>query len=176
MSQDRSAVPEKVKRAVLAEAGHMCANPRCRALILELHHMIWVKDGGSNEASNLLALCPNCHALHTRGHIPRNTSELWKLMLMRLNDALDRDSLGLLLFMYRFGEGLAVTGDGLLRLARLINTGLVDPGAKSYAGPGPLDTWRPALTDLGRRLVTAWIDGDADTVRQLLLGTASPSS
>jgi hypothetical protein len=176
MAQDRRAVPASVQREVLAEAGHMCANPRCRALILELHHIAWVKDGGGNEASNLVALCPNCHALHTRGDIPGSTIELWKLMLMRLNDALDRDSLDLLLFMYRFGGRLAVTGDGLLRLARLMNTGLVDLGAKSYGGPGPLDTWRPELTGLGTRLVVAWTDGDAGTVRELLLGTASPPS
>lgn len=194
MSQSRNAVPEKVKRAVLAEAGHMCANPRCRALILELHHIVWVKNGGGNEASNLLALCPNCHALHTRGDIPRSTIELWKLMLMRLSDALDRDSLDLLLFMYRFEQEnkcrydpdpFMVTGDGILRLARLINTGLVDSGPAAFRSSawsrsrgsfryGTRSIWNPKLTDLGNRLMEAWTNGDAGTVRELLLGTASP--
>jgi HNH endonuclease len=172
MARDRRAVPANVQREVLAEAGHMCANPRCRALILELHHIAWVKDGGGNEASNLLALCPNCHALHTRGDIPRSTIELWKLMLMRLNDALDRDSLDLLLFMYHFQGPLAVTGDGLLRLARLMNTGLVHMGALTHVGDGALTTWMPELTDFGMRLVVAWTDGDAGTVRELLVGSA----
>lgn len=31
--------------------------------VLEEHHIIRKKDGGSNDNSNLLMLCPNCHAL-----------------------------------------------------------------------------------------------------------------
>jgi hypothetical protein len=185
MAQDRTAVPASVKREVLAEAGHMCANPRCRAFILELHHIVWVKDGGGNDAPNLVPLCPNCHALHTRGVIPRSSIERWKLMLMRLSDALDRESLDLLIFLYRLEReheadpkaSLVVTGDGLLRLARLVNTGLVDLRRSApFTGYGPWNVWEPRLTDLDNRLVEAWIDGDAATVRELLLGTASSSS
>lgn len=35
----------------------MCGNPRCRHILtLELHHIVWVRDGGGNEASNTTVL------------------------------------------------------------------------------------------------------------------------
>ena len=69
-------IPPATRQLVLLEAGYMCANPACRRiLVLELHHIEWVKDGGGNEPSNLLPLCPNCHALHTAGHIPHEPTK-----------------------------------------------------------------------------------------------------
>ena len=57
----------------------MCANPRCKHILtLELHHIEWIKDDGNNDVSNLIALCSNCHDLHTRGHIPRSAIDTWK--------------------------------------------------------------------------------------------------
>ena len=54
------------RQLVLLEAGYKCANPSCRHILtLELHHIVWVKDGGGNDLENLLALCPNCYSLHT---------------------------------------------------------------------------------------------------------------
>src|SRR5688572_22739544 len=82
----RKAIPTAVRQQVLLEAGYMCANPRCRYIItLELHHMEWVKDGGENAADNLLALCRNCHGLHTVGEIPIEAIGVWKEMLATLN-------------------------------------------------------------------------------------------
>ena len=31
--------------------------------ILEVHHIVPLKDGGINELENLALLCPNCHAM-----------------------------------------------------------------------------------------------------------------
>ena len=35
--------------------------------MLHAHHLEWVKDGGSAILDNLIAVCPNCHDLLTRG-------------------------------------------------------------------------------------------------------------
>ena len=58
--------PPSMRDEVLREAGHKCANPTCRNILtLQLHHMVWVKDGGGTEAINLIALCGHCHDMHT---------------------------------------------------------------------------------------------------------------
>src|SRR5690242_13197636 len=91
---NRKKLPSVTRQQVLMEAGYKCGNPTCRHILtLELHHMVWVKDGGGNEPSNLLALCPNCHALHTNGHIPETAIRHWKGMLVALNHAFDRKSM-----------------------------------------------------------------------------------
>jgi 5-methylcytosine-specific restriction endonuclease McrA len=67
----RKPLSPSVKREVLAEAAYRCANPRCtNVLTLQIHHMVWVKDDGGNDTSNLVALCGYCHDMHTQGHIP----------------------------------------------------------------------------------------------------------
>jgi hypothetical protein len=101
----------------------MCGNPRCRHILtLELHHIVWVRDGGNNEPSNLLCLCPNCHALHTRGHIPQQAIIHWKGTLEALNRAFSRESRDLRLYLHKTqSKGIWYTGDGLLRFAGLIS-------------------------------------------------------
>ena len=78
-SPRRRKLPAATKQAVLLESGYKCGNPICRHIItLEIHHIEWVRDGGGDDASNLIALCPNCHALHTADQIPREAIEVWK--------------------------------------------------------------------------------------------------
>jgi hypothetical protein len=225
-TRSRKSILPSVALQVLTESGYMCSNPRCRHILtIELHHLVWVKDGGSNDASNLLALCANCHGLHTKGHIPREAIQAWKQMVQLVSGSLDRDSLDLLLFLYglekeseelegRRGEWqqqrdeerallerkdsttlkeireheqkwaqaeprrgempLRVSGDGLLRMVRLIRTGLVDQGRQQ------LDVvemtyffyWEPRLTDTGRRLAKAFVEGDSAAFVEILTGTA----
>jgi len=38
-------------------------------LIVESHHILPKNKGGLHEIDNLMVLCPNCHALITRGHL-----------------------------------------------------------------------------------------------------------
>lgn len=71
---------------------------------------------------------------------------------------------------------LRVSGDGLLRLVRLIRTGLVDEGSQI---PEVTDMmwmyfWEPSLTSTGRRLAEAFLNGDAKTFRELLAGQHEP--
>ena len=72
----RQPIPRSTRELVLLEAGYKCANPVCRHILtLELHHIVWVSHGGGNNLDNLLALCPNCHALHSAGHIPERVEK-----------------------------------------------------------------------------------------------------
>lgn len=46
----RTKIPGNVMRDVLIEAGYRCAVPTCRNILaIDLHHIVEVKDGGSNE-------------------------------------------------------------------------------------------------------------------------------
>ena len=48
-------------------------------IILEVHHVIWRFNGGSDDPTNLMTVCPNCHDLIHHGKIigrPLNFTEL----------------------------------------------------------------------------------------------------
>jgi HNH endonuclease len=101
----RTAITRQVRIDVLTEAGYKCAVPTCRGIIaLDIHHITEVKDGGSNEASNLIALCPTCHALYTRGTILKESIDVWKTMLVGLSHAFDQETISNLLFLYKDGN------------------------------------------------------------------------
>lgn len=98
----RTKIPRNTIVDVLIEAGYRCAVPTCRNILaIDLHHIVEVKDGGPNEASNLLALCPTCHALYTRGTISKEAIDAWKTMLVALTQAFDKESISNLLFLYK---------------------------------------------------------------------------
>jgi hypothetical protein len=178
----RRSLPPSTRQLVLLEAGYRCSNPVCRhVLTLEVHHIDWVRAGGGNDPSNLLALCGNCHSLHTYGHIPEAAIRAWKAMLASLNNP-HRGNADLLLLLvseesrqqslppdqripFRF------SGDSLHFLAGLITSGLVEitnrfTGASWFGGGAP--TFEITLTDSGRTLVEAWKSGDPERVRSAL--------
>lgn len=167
-ARPRRKVAPQTREIVLLEAGYMCANPRCRHILtLELHHIVWVRDQGGNEPSNLIALCPNCHALHTKGHIPHEAVRVWKAMLISLN-SVNRSNLDTLLHLYRmegdsFGKHVRYSGESLLQLAALLNAGLVQTGSAqgSSGGAGfpPFSSFEVELTPRGAALVEAWFSG-----------------
>jgi hypothetical protein len=151
------------RQLVLLEAGYMCANPCCRHILtLEIHHIIWVRDDGGNEASNLLALCPNCHSLHTAGHIPAEAIKVWKGVLLSLN-SYNRAIVDILLYLYRqkqspIGQYIQYSGDALLHMASLFNAGLIEiESGHVISGCGSFEI---KLTASGEALVEAWLSGD----------------
>lgn len=156
----RSAVPQATRIAVLTEAGYRCAVPTCRGILaLDLHHIVEVADGGSNDAQNLLALCPTCHALFTRGTIDRRSIELWKGMLVALGQAFDVHAIDQLVFLANLpARQLQISGDGVLQFARLIGAGLAE--FLLTMQNGPLILYEVRLTSRGQALVTAWRTGD----------------
>ena len=68
---------EKARRATLLRANGRCENPECGGMaadtdptgraILEVDHIEELSNGGADHPMNMIALCPNCHAMKTRG-------------------------------------------------------------------------------------------------------------
>lgn len=169
----RKPIPGSVRLQVLTEAGFKCGNPICRnVLALDIHHMEEVAEGGGNTPANLLALCPMCHALYTRGEIPRDAIYAWKLMLVSLNHAFDQEAIDDLLFLGSSGAAhLRISGDGVLRFARLIGSCLA--AFKLVVQNGPLLLYRVELTQKGGQLIDAWRSGDRNAVEAALGGKSN---
>ena len=164
----RTAIPENIKREVLTEAGFRCAVPTCRTILaIDLHHIVEVSDNGSNEANNLLALCPTCHALHHRGTIPVESIKVWKGMLVSLNGAFDKVTIDDLIFLYKTPRNvLMLSGDGVLKFSKLIAADLADYTIAMQNGP--LINYEVWLSDRGRLLVEAWGKGDIEELKKYL--------
>ena len=156
----RKALLIDVRKRVLHEAGYKCGNPICRCILtLDIHHLVPVSEDGADEPENLLALCPNCHALHHKGEIPVESLRAWKMLLLAVNEAFDRRSVDLLLALDKVGTTY-VSGEGVLECASLIAAGLVKRG--SYSTGGAIPTYSVSLTDRGRAMVNAWKQGDQE--------------
>ena len=86
MSSKNINVPKEIKTEVLTESGYKCVVPTCgNTLAIDLHHLIHVSEEGDNFATNLLALCPYCHAMYHRGNIHKDSIKYWKCRLEALN-------------------------------------------------------------------------------------------
>jgi hypothetical protein len=171
----RARVSPATKSEVLMEAGYKCGNPTCRhVLTLEVHHIVWVKDGGGNSASNLIALCPNCHSLHTTGKIPAEAIRHWKGMLVALNQAFGVRTMDLLLFLNCTSDReLWFTADGVLQFSGLIAASLVEITDETVATPWQItqSSHKVSLSATGRLLVDAWLNGDETKYRKALEGS-----
>jgi hypothetical protein len=167
-SSKRQSIPADVRREVLIEAGYRCAVPTCRTiLVIDLHHLVPVARGGGNTAGNLLALCPNCHALHHRGEVPAEAIRVWKGMLVSLNEGIGREAKELLLLLALPWDQRprCFTSDGVIRFAALIVAGLVK--VTSPPRPDPLLVpYSVDLTEKGAAVAGAWKAGDAAALQQ----------
>lgn len=164
----RKAIPNQTVIGVLTEAGYRCAVPTCRTILaIDIHHMVEVADGGGNDRSNLLPLCPTCHALFHRGEISRDSIYAWKSMLVSLSHAFDHQTIDDLLFLATpQAVNLRVSGDGVLKFSRLVGAGLAD--FQLLMQNGPLVLYRVGLTQKGAQLVSVWHSGNREQVRELL--------
>lgn len=88
----RPAIPAEIRRAVLVEAGHRCAIPRCGQTELDVHHIIPWETCQTHEYSNLIALCPICHRRAHNGEIDRKSLQLYKESLAKEFSANDSGS------------------------------------------------------------------------------------
>ena len=162
MVAKRKSLPIDIRRQVLHEAGFKCGNPVCRHIItLDIHHIVQVSDDGANTPENLLALCPNCHALHHRGEIPVPSLRAWKMLLLSLNEGYDKKSIELLLALEKTGR-LFVSGDGVLTCAALIASDLVEK--KQFNVGKPIPEYAIELTQKGRKLIDEWKAGNQEGV------------
>jgi hypothetical protein len=164
----RSKIPEPVKREVLMEAGYRCAVPTCRTILtIDLHHMIPVSKKGGNEAYNLIALCPNCHALFHKGIITEEAIRNWKGMLTALNHAFDLETIDLLLFLSKNEQqikDLYLSGDGVLKFTRLISAELAGFYSAEADFMRNIFWYKVYLTDKGRIFVESWSKGEISAI------------
>lgn len=165
----RRKIPLDVTRLVLAEAGYRCGVPTCRTIIaLDMHHIHHVADGGGDDPTNLIALCPTCHRLYHRGEINRSALSIWKGTLVALSCAFDRQSIDLLMFLHAM-RSVPVSVDGLLRFAYLIGAGLVcERGGDGYGDGRPRPFTHVQLSPRGESLIDAWIAGDREAFERAM--------
>ena len=65
MPQNTKNVPKKIKMMVKSRQQYKCAccGVTYPAYVLDVHHIKRRSDGGSNQPSNLVAVCANCHRI-----------------------------------------------------------------------------------------------------------------
>lgn len=161
---NRKNIKLETKLQVLHEAGYKCSVPTCRTILtLDIHHLVYISDKGSNDPANLLALCPNCHALHHKGEIPSTSLRAWKMFLLSLNEAFDRRSIDMLLALDKIGR-VPIQGEGVLNCASLIAANLLEiQEQRSYAFPPEFPPFYYInLNEKGHALVNAWKQGDQE--------------
>ncbi|MEV4947009.1 HNH endonuclease signature motif containing protein [Streptomyces sp. NPDC053755] len=84
-------------RAVLERCGGICENPECGGMpadvtargepILEVDHVEDLGLNGPDHPRNMIALCPNCHAVKTRGSRRAELRELFRGVAARAHGA-----------------------------------------------------------------------------------------
>jgi 5-methylcytosine-specific restriction protein A len=92
---------ESARRAVLLRSEGHCESPRCTGEpqditdaghpILEVDHVQDLAKGGPDQPEQMIALCPNCHAIKTRGRTrERLRDELFTVARQRHEEILSR--------------------------------------------------------------------------------------
>jgi hypothetical protein len=169
--RERDRLPLKTRLIVLTESGYRCAVPTCRQILaLDMHHIWEVSDGGGDDPSNLIALCPTCHGLYHRGNIRAESIYVYKAMLVAITRAFDVEAIDRLLFLESCKKDfLVVSGDGLLHFSRLIAAGLATVELKSNNN-WQIVTYAVNIQEKGRQLIEAWKQGDRMRLRQVIGG------
>ncbi len=169
VGRDARRVNINVKQHVLHESGYRCGNPCCRhPLTLDIHHLIYVSEGGATTPDNLLPLCPNCHAMHHRGDITTDSLHAWKMLLLSLNEAFDRRSIDMLLAIDQIKGNVVklISGDGVFNYAPLIASGLISVSEtwlqKTTGSSGQTMMYTAQLTDKGQQFLKGWKKGNQE--------------
>lgn len=168
----RAVLSLKTRTIVLTESGYRCAVPTCRGILaLDLHHIFEVSAGGGDDPSNLIALCPTCHALYHRKIIKTDSIYAYKAMLVSITRAFDVEAIDRLLFLEAYPKDfLVVSGDGLLHFSRLIAAGLATVELKANNN-FQLVTYAVNIHQKGRLLIEAWKQGDFNQLKEVMGGT-----
>ena len=174
--QERKALSLQTKIIVLTESGYRCAVPTCRQILaLDMHHIWEVSAGGSDDPSNLIALCPTCHGLYHRGNIRSESIYIYKSMLVAITRAFDVEAVDRLLFLESCAKDfLVVSGDGLLHFSRLIAAGFAVAELKSNNN-WQLVTYAVNIHPKGQQLIDAWKQGDRVRLKEAMGGPGRTS-
>ena len=169
--RERKNLSQKTTLIVLTESGYRCAVPNCRGILaLDMHHIWEVSAGGTNDPSNLIALCPTCHNLYHRGTIHQDAIYTYKAILVAITRAFDLEAIDRLLFLNRLErDELIVSGDGLLTFGRLIAADLAEMELKANNN-FQLVTYTVNISEKGRLLIEAWKAGDRVRLREVMGG------
>ena len=167
--EERKNVGLKTKVIVLTESGYRCAVPTCRQiLMLDLHHLWPVADGGGNDPINLIALCPTCHALHHRGTISAEEIYVYKSMLIAIGRAFDVQTVDKLMFLDSLSKDeLIVSGDGLLHFDRVIAAKFATFEQKAN-NKFQLVNYAVNISTKGKLMVSAWKEGQLVQLKKAL--------
>ncbi len=124
----RDAIPAKVKRAVLVEAGHRCAIPTCRATTTEIAHIVPWAETKDNSFENLIALCPNCHTRYDqKKEIDKLSMRMYKHNLGIINNRYGEFERRIFAELAESGErGFVVGPGGNLLMANAVKDGLFE--------------------------------------------------
>jgi 5-methylcytosine-specific restriction enzyme A len=86
------------RQAVLARSKGRCENPGCTGQveeltdsgdpILEIDHIHELAQGGADDPAQMIALCPNCHAIKTRGRTREQLREVLLVAAKQQHEAL----------------------------------------------------------------------------------------
>lgn len=73
MAPRRAAIPKHTEKLIYQQANSRCPFCECDEIsLLDIHHIVPRSEGGSNEPSNLILSCKNCHARIHSGSISQD--------------------------------------------------------------------------------------------------------
>lgn len=160
--ENRPAIPTKLKRSILIEAGHRCAIPTCRQTPVELAHILPWSKVKEHAYENLIALCPTCHTRFDRGDIDKPSIQQYKANLALINDRYNNFEIRMLEnFHHNPGETEVKLPGGMgLMVSYLIKDGLLaktEEVAIYFNGVPSHEVY--SITDLGREFIAKWVSG-----------------
>ncbi len=164
--EKRPAIPTKLKRSILIEAGHRCAIPTCRQTPVELAHIIPWSTVKEHTYENLIALCPICHTRFDRGDIDKISIQQYKANLALVNDRYNNFEIRILEnFHHNPSEtDVKLPGGMGLMVSYLIKDGLLSKTSEVaiyFNGVPSHEVY--SITDLGREFIEKWVSGRAIT-------------
>lgn len=122
-------IPVEIKRQVLVEAGHCCAIPTCQFPATEFVHIEPFSRAKEHRVENIIALCPNHHALYDKKKlIDRKSMLMYKQKLQFLKKRYTKYELRILALL---AEKPAVVANGEIQVLGLLKDGLIK-NAKTF--------------------------------------------
>lgn len=123
----RPKIPADLRRKILVEAGHRCAIPTCRSLIVDVHHIIPWEKCKIHAYNNLIALCPNCHRRADEESIDRKSLKMYKNNLRFLYDKFTIFEIDVLFYLEKGPENTSIQFPSylILLLKRIIDEGYI---------------------------------------------------
>jgi hypothetical protein len=144
----------------LVEAGHRCAIPVCRHIEVEVHHILFVEEGGRDTYDNLIALCPNCHTMVHNGRIDKKALRIYKANLRYLHDKYSNTEMDILFELSAAQEGAALPWTPYLTILikRALESGFLNvvqsANSAAFMGGVRTDPVFVQITPAGRQFVS----------------------